>query len=87
MEKILKFMACWVIIFIAFPVTIFELIFKIVIFITLCSILLIMMFFAPLFKNFSWPDPIQKFIDYVFSSKFIVTCKVIDSYKNALNLN
>lgn len=86
MEKLLNFIAYCVIIVIAFPITVIELVFKVVAFITVCAILIAMMFFAPLFKNFSWPKPIDKFIDYVFSMNFVVTCKVIDSYKKSLCL-
>lgn len=86
MEKILKSIAYTIIFIVATPITIIELIFKIASFITVFSIFLVMMFLAPLFKDFYWPNPIQKFIDYVFSLNFVVTCKVINSYKKALNL-
>lgn len=86
MEKLLNFIAYCVIIVIAFPITVIELVFKIVAFITVCAIIIAIMFFAPLFKNFSWPKPIQKFIDYTFSINFVVTHKVIDSYKKSLCL-
>jgi hypothetical protein len=87
MDKILNFVAYCVIIIIAFPITVIEAIFKIAAFVTVCTILIAMMFFAPFFKNFSWPKPIDKFIDYVFSMNFSITCKVIDTYKDSLNLN
>lgn len=86
MEKILNFIAYCVIMIVAFPVTAIELIFKVMSFITLCLIFLIMMFMAPLFKNFTWPNSIQKFIDYTFSLNFVATGKIINSYKEALNL-
>ena len=86
MGKILNFVAHCIIIIVALPVCTIELVFKVVAFITVCAILIAMMFFAPLFKNFSWPKSIDKFIDYVFSLNFVVTGKMIDAYKNALDL-
>jgi hypothetical protein len=84
MEKILKIIAYIVILVVVIPITIIELIFKIASFITVFLIFLVMMFLAPLFKDFYWPNPIQKFIDYVFSLNFVITGKVINSYKKAL---
>ena len=86
MEKILNFVAYCVILIVAFPVTVVELIFKAVTFVTLCSVFLIMMFFAPLFKNITWPKSVEKFFDYVLSLNFIMTSKLINAYKDALNL-
>jgi hypothetical protein len=86
MDKILNFIAYIVIIIVAFPITVIEAIFKIAAFIMVCSIFIVMMFMAPLFKDLSWPKPIQKCVDYTFSMIFVVTCKVIDSYKKSLCL-
>lgn len=86
MDKILNFIAYIVIIIIAIPITILEAIFKIVSFVTLFIVFLMMMFAAPLFRNFSWPKPIQKLVDYTFSFYFAITSKVINAYKKALYL-
>lgn len=85
-EKILDFISYTIIIIVALPVCTFELIFKSVVFIFWCAIFLMMMFMAPLFKNFSWPKPIVRFLDYVFSLNFTLTYKIISSYKSALNI-
>lgn len=84
--KDLNSIAYVVIFIIATPITIIELIFKIVSFVILFLIFIVMMFMAPLFRNFCWPNLIQKFINYVFSLHFTMTCKIIDTYKKSLCL-
>lgn len=86
MGKILNFVAHCVVIIVALPVCTIELVFKSVTFILLCAIFLAMMFLAPIFKDLSWPKPIIRFVDYVFSLNFVATGKMIDAYKNALDL-
>ena len=86
MEKIIKLVAYCVITIVATPVAIVETIFKSTTFILLCAMFVVMMFFAPIFKNCTWPEPIQKFIDYVFSLKFKATKKVFNKYTEALYL-
>ena len=86
MEKIIKPIAYLIIFIIATPIAIVETIFKSISFILLCVMFIIMMFLAPLFKEYTWPNQVQKFIDYIFSFNFVITCKIINAYKKALYL-